>query len=284
MASILLKCSGCKRWWKYWLSFATTTSSLELAGVLENEGWQINDTVIAFAKSRLEMVAQSKIVEDLFCKSRAMERRAGMGGELSVRQVYNRLYTGDVLTGIHHFSEPEWRTQPLEQSVNRDSNWAEDMFHPPMRGGNLCLREVMSRKASWYSPSAATSTKIYAEMHLMVQACRKKNWAEIESSVNYGMLLRKPMLLIRESGKDWQFCLGEAGSNVLLVWPAEETDDVRGCSSFLPVCSDRTQVNFFTVLDPSIVEAVPYEWLGALNLGAAGKLKGDSRRSLLVAV
>eukprot|EP00971_Amphidinium_carterae_P168216 3332911-Amphidinium_carterae.1 len=65
----------------------------------------------------------------------------------------------------------------------------------------------MSRRASWYSPSAATSTKIYAEMHLMVQACRKKNWADIEDNVNYGMLLRKPMLLIRESGKDWQFCL-----------------------------------------------------------------------------
>eukprot|EP00971_Amphidinium_carterae_P326384 6457128-Amphidinium_carterae.1 len=185
-----------------------------------------------------------------------------MGGELSLRQVYHKLYTSDVLTGVHHFREPDWRTHELVEPITRETTWPNDIFQPPMSGGDAFLRDIMAKRATWHSPTPSTAAKVYAEMYLMVLGSRKNNWAAIEENVNYGMLLRKPVLLVREIGKEWLFCLGEAASNVLLVWPAEEVHEVRGCKAFLPSCGEKAQC----------------------KLELPGKLVGDRRQTHLLAV
>eukprot|EP00971_Amphidinium_carterae_P338544 6475932-Amphidinium_carterae.1 len=255
-------------WWREMAerSFLQRTESIQLFGMIEASGHEPTPELQNFVSERFKTLMQSKVVEDCFQKSRAVEKKSGNGMVADYR-LYHTLCQDEVLSEVHNLERPPAHEHVLPQGES--GLIADSVFHPNIQKASSDLKGITAKKLSWWSPGPENFNKIYVEKALMVMAAKKNCWAQMATTACLSQLLRCKNFLFKPVDKDkWRFSLGDVAGLAVLSWPAVKHTTDGGLEVYTPDTGGDAQLLLQCLYSPEKWHAMQFTWKGPRYLSA----------------
>ena len=254
-------------WWRDLIrrSWLKHTSTLQILGFLEEHGWKNSEAVSLFARLRLRAIGQSKLVEDMFQRSRKLEKDTN-NKEVANRRIYHNLFAGGVASQVHHYKPPSWQSEVLEAGAGIEV--PEAVYHPKIKQADVKLKGITSNSQDWFSPGPANLSRPWVESVMLEHAYRRNVWEAVASRHRYCILMRSCNLLVKHVGAaSWKLSFGDVCALATILWPVDLVKTDGGQEFYVPASGDAATMSWAVVVEPKEWEAKVLTWQGPLERG-----------------
>jgi hypothetical protein len=176
------------------------------------EGWLLSPSFLEFTRDRFRGVYQSKVVEDIIQRLRALQRR-GAADFHSTWRVFAEILSRNVVGTVHRWERLSWfhvdtgdaRLGGAESECLRnvkEKELPDETYRPSMKEQSMDLRGIMgeNRTPSWYSTTALGEAAVYLDPQVQEEVERRDLWEEIGADMYWPVLFRARKLMVRRIG------------------------------------------------------------------------------------